>query len=237
MTSRHDPVKNEKGTDDGTLELAVIIPTLNAAAGLGPTIAALGPVRRLLVVDGGSTDSTLDLAASLAAEAMRAPKGRGQQLGAGIEAVGSGWMLLLHADTQLEPAWRQAARDHIDGDTMQAGYFRFGLDSAAPQARRLERAVAWRCRTLGLPYGDQGLLVHADLLNVVGGMRPLPLMEDVDLVRRIGRHRLRALAPRAITSARKWERDGWHRRSARNLMCLTLWFLGLPPRLIARLYG
>lgn len=237
MTPCRDPVKNEKGTDDGTLDLAVIIPTLNAASGLDATIAALGPVRRLLVVDGGSTDATLDLAARLGAGTLRAPKGRGQQLGAGIAAAGAGWMLLLHADTRLEPGWREAARTHMDQDVMRAGYFRFGLDSAAPQARRLERAVAWRCRTLGLPYGDQALLVHAELLKAVGGMRPLPLMEDVDLVRRIGRHRLRALAPRAITSARKWERDGWHRRSARNLMCLTLWFLGVPPRLIARLYG
>jgi hypothetical protein len=97
--------------------------------------------------------------------------------------------------------------------------------------------VAWRCRVLGLPYGDQGLLIHRDLLREVGGMRALPLMEDVDLVRRLGRSRLVALPQAAVTSARKWETEGYLRRSCRNLLCLSLWFIGVPPRLIRRLYG
>jgi hypothetical protein len=90
---------------------------------------------------------------------------------------------------------------------------------------------------LGLPYGDQGLLIHRDLLRAVGGVRPLPLMEDVDLVRRLGRARLRALPADAVTAAERWERDGYLWRSARNLLCLSLWFAGVPPRLIQRLYG
>ncbi len=118
-----------------------------------------------------------------------------------------------------------------------AGYFRFRVDSDDPRARRLERLVAWRCRVLALPYGDQGLLIHRDLLAHVGGMRPLPLMEDVDLIRRLGRRRLVPLAADAVTSAVKWERDGWTRRSLRNLCCLVLWFLGVPPSVIRRLYG
>ena len=92
---------------------------------------------------------------------------------------------------------------------------------ADPRARRLERLVAWRCRALGLPYGDQGLLLPRALLAAVGGMRPLPLMEDVDLVRRLGRRRLVALDAAAVTSAARWEREGWCRRSARNLACLS----------------
>jgi hypothetical protein len=87
-----------------------------------------------------------------------------------------------------------------------------------------------------LPYGDQGLLLHRDLLAAAGGMRPLPLMEDVDLVRRIGRHRLAALEARAVTSAERWRRDGWARRSMRNLGCLGLWFAGVPVERIVRLY-
>ena len=119
----------------------------------------------------------------------------------------------------------------------KAGYFRFALDSPDPRARRLERMVAWRCRVLGLPYGDQGLLIHRDLLERAGGMRPLPLMEDVDLIRRLGRRRLVALDADALTSADKWQRDGWIRRSARNVCCLALWFVGVPLRWIVRLYG
>jgi hypothetical protein len=81
------------------------------------------------------------------------------------------------------------------------------------------------------------LLIARKLLEHCGGVRSLPLMEDVDLVRRIGRSRLVALDAVALTSANRWERDGWYRRSARNLMCLCLWYAGLPPTLIARLYG
>ena len=88
--------------------------------------------------------------------------------------------------------------------------------------------VAWRCRVFALPYGDQGLLISRRTLHRAGGMRPLPLMEDVDLIRRLGRRKLIALTAGAMTSAAKWERDGWYRRSCRNLICLSLWHAGVP---------
>jgi hypothetical protein len=147
------------------------------------------------------------------------------------------WLLLLHADTRLAPEWRAVVTAHMEAGPGRAGYFRFRLDSRDPRARRLERIVAWRSRLFGMPYGDQGLLIHRELLRSVGGMAKLALMEDVDLVRRIGRRRLVALDADAVTSAARWERDGYFRRSARNLLCLSLWFAGVPPRLIVRLYG
>jgi hypothetical protein len=143
---------------------------------------------------------------------------------------------LLHADTRLASDWQTAVAAAM-ADPSHAGYFRFALDNPDPRARRLERWVAWRCRALGLPYGDQGLLIARSLLGCCGGVRSLPLMKDVDLVRRIGRNRMVALDAAALTSAYRWEKDGWYLRSARNLMCLCLWYAGLPPRLIARLYG
>jgi hypothetical protein len=88
-----------------------------------------------------------------------------------------------------------------------------------------------------LPYGDQGLLLPRTLLEAIGGVRPLPLMEDVDLVRRLGRRRLVGLEAAAVTSAARWERDGWYRRSLRNLGCLALYAAGVPPRVIARIYS
>ena len=122
------------------------------------------------------------------------------------------------------------------GDTSLVIKRRFALDDSSDQARRLERLVAWRCRRMALPYGDQGLLISRALYDQVGGFRPLPLMEDVDLVRRLGRARLRGLEVAAVTSAEKWRRDGWRRRSARNLACLSLWYLGVPPKVIAKVY-
>lgn len=166
---------------------------------------------------------------------VHAPRGRGAQLAAGVAAATRPWLLLLHADTALGEGWRDAARAAM-ADPARAGYFRFRLDDDAPAARRLERAVAWRCRALALPYGDQGLLIHRDLLAAAGGVRPLPLMEDVDLVRRLGRARLRPLAADAVTSAARWRREGYLRRSARNLLVLGLWFLGVREARLARIY-
>ncbi|MGD0102482.1 MAG: glycosyltransferase family 2 protein [Rhodopila sp.] len=233
-----------------TQNVSIIIPTLNAAAFLPTTLASLaGPPEiiaadsapeivaadsapEIIIADGGSTDETTAIAAAFGARILIAPRGRGTQIAAGICAASHPWLLLLHADTCLSPNWRAGAHD----STTHAGYFRFVLNSDDPRARRLERMVAWRSRVLGLPYGDQGLLIHRDLLRAVGGMKPLPLMEDVDLVRRLGRSRLLPLPADAVTAAHKWETQGYLRRSARNLLCLSLWFAGVPPGFIRRLY-
>ena len=119
----------------------------------------------------------------------------------------------------------------------RAGYFDFALDDGVPAARRLERIVAWRCRVLALPYGDQGLLIARSLYRAVGGFAPLPLMEDVDLVRRLGRRRLARIGAQCISSPRRYRREGYWRRPLRNLFCLSLYFAGVPPDRIVRLYG
>jgi rSAM/selenodomain-associated transferase 2 len=215
----------------------VVIPTLNAARTLPLTWAALGAAAdEIVVADGGSIDATQEWARSAGALVVAAPRGRGAQFAAGIAATRQPWLLLLHADTTLGCGWVAAVRTHIENGPARAGYFRFTLASDDPRARRLEWAVDWRCRLFGLPYGDQGLLIHHDLLRAVGGIRPLPLMEDVDLVCRLGRHRLTALPAESVTSAEKWEQDGWTRRSLRNLLCLSLWFAGVPPARIIQLY-
>ena len=111
------------------------------------------------------------------------------------------------------------------------------LDDPDPRARRIERWARWRARALALPYGDQGLLIHRALYRELGGFAPIPLMEDVQFLRRIGRRRLVHLAVEARTSARRYRRDGWWSRPARNLTLLGLYFLGAPPAWLKRLYG
>ena len=217
------------------IPISVVIPTLNAAATLAETLESLGEVAEVIVADGGSKDTTAQIATSHGTRVMRLPRGRGRQLAGGISAAHHPWLLLLHADTRLGAGWGEAVRAAIANPGC-AAYFRFALDSPKWKARLLCRAVALRCRLLALPYGDQGLLIHRDLVTCVGGMSDLPLMEDVDLIRRIGRRRLRALDVAAATSAARWEREGWWRRSARNLVCLSLYFAGVKPAVIARLY-
>lgn len=250
MPTRAIPVKNKTRTTAGrkleprlmlwqadAVDLAVVIPTLNAGRSLPATLGAIGGVpREIIVADGGSDDDTLDVARRFGCRTLVAPRGRGSQLAAGVAAAEAPWLLLLHADTRLAADWAAEAARHVATHPDKAAYFRFRLDDDAPAARRLERAVAWRCRVLALPYGDQGLLIAASLLRAVGGIRPIPLMEDVDLVRRLGRARLVALDAEAVTSAARYHRDGYLQRSARNLTLLGLWFAGVPPRLLARLY-
>jgi len=226
--------------------LSIVIPALDAAGTLPATLAALeegrcaGLVAEVILVDGASSDDTVGVAAGAGARIVEAgAPGRGRQLVDGGAAAGGEWLLFLHADTCLAPGWAQAVARVLSDPAMAecAGYFRLRLDDPAPQARRIERLADWRARRLGLPYGDQGLLIARAFYEGLGGFRPLPLMEDVELVRRIGRRRLVALEGEAVTSAARYRRDGWWARPLRNLTLLSLYFLGLPPRWLRRLYG
>lgn len=220
--------------------LAVIVPTLNAEATLGATLDALtGSATEIIVADGGSTDGTVSLAEARGARVIAAPRGRGQQLAAGAGAAAADLLLFLHADTRLDAGWAAAATRFMDdpANESRAAMFRLALDDDAPAARRIERLAAWRGRVLGLPYGDQGLLMSRKFYTSLGGFRAMVLMEDVDMVRRIGRRRLTILPVRAVTSAARYREGGYWRRPIRNLACLALYYFGVPVRLIARLYG
>jgi rSAM/selenodomain-associated transferase 2 len=219
------------------MRLSVVIPALNAEASLAATLTSAAEADEVIVADGGSADATVTIAASAAARVVAAPRGRGTQLAAGAAAATGDWLLFLHADTVLPQGWRAVADGFAARHPDRAAYFRLRLDDAAPAARRIERAAAWRARVLGLPYGDQGLLIAAALYRALGGYRALPLMEDVDLARRLGRSRLVALPLAATTSASRYRRDGWRLRPLRNLLCLGLWLAGVPLRLIVRLYA
>ena len=142
-------------------------------------------------------------------------------------------------DTRLEPGWHVAARAFIQApeNSRRAGYFRFQLDDERWRARLLAWIVAQRGRFLGLPYGDQGLLIARDRYREIGGFKPMALMEDVDIVRRIGARDLAPLPATAVNSAERYRREGFIRRPLRNLLCLSLHFLGAPPAMIARIYG
>lgn len=196
-------------------------------------------MHEIVVADGGSRDDTVAIARAAGAAVIMAERGRGSQLAAGAAAALGEWLLFLHADCRLSPGWEKVVEAFLatPDAASRAGYFAFALDDQSPAARRLERIVGWRCRVLGLPYGDQGLLIARSLYNAVGGFAALPLMEDVDLARRLGRHRLTLLDAAAVSSARRYRNGGYIRRPLRNLFCLSLYFAGVPPRRIARLYG
>ncbi len=226
-------------------QVSVVIPTLNAASSLAATLLALeegrrsGLVEEVVVVDGGSLDETAQVARAAGARVLENCPGRGRQLAAGAAAAKGAWLLFLHADTLLSEGWAAAVQGFMEtlGSEGRAAAFCLALDDGDPRARRIERLARWRCRVLGLPYGDQGLLISRRFYEALGGFRPMPLMEDVDLARRIGRGNFVELDAIALTSAARYRAGGWWLRPLRNLAILALYFLGVPPDTLKRLYA
>jgi len=228
--------------------ISVVIPTLNAEAGLTATFTALVPatvqglIREVIIADGGSSDATAEIADVAGAKFIRSENGRGAQLAAGADEARSKWLLFLHADTVLQTGWESEAAKFMERVDMgdrppAAAAFSFALDDFGAKPRVLEAIVGLRCALFNLPYGDQGLLIPKQLYNSIGGYRSLPLMEDVDLVRRLGRKRLVMMRSKAVTSAERYKSDGYIPRVARNAACLSLYYLRVPPGKIVRLYG
>jgi rSAM/selenodomain-associated transferase 2 len=227
--------------------ISVVIPTLNAEAHLAACLAALLPavvqglVHEVIVVDGGSTDQTREMADAAGCTVLICGEGnRGLQLQMGAQAARRAWLLFLHADTVLQDGWTTEAAAFVSdsdrtGDPAAAA-FRFALDDHGMMPRLMALGVALRFHVFRLPFGDQGLLIPRRLYDAVGGFKPLPLMEDVALVRAIPRRQRRLLRAHAVTSAQKYRRHGYVRRMARNWTCLGLYFCGARIETIARLY-
>ena len=221
--------------------LSIVIPTLNAAHQIEATLERLTGNNidcEIVVADGGSKDGTAELVSRLGVRVVKAPRGRGSQLSAGAAQSTGNWLLFLHADTRPGPGWATVVKRFMADphNRFRAAYFAFTLDDSSAQARRLEKMVDWRCRKLGLPYGDQGFLISHDFYDRLGGYKTIPLMEDVEMVNRIKNHRLEQLPVSALTSAEKFRRDGYVLRSVKNLFCLALFLLGVPPVYIVPLY-
>lgn len=148
------------------------------------------------------------------------------------------WILVLHADTVLGDNWRHIVRNFMEKNASKdiAAYFRFRQDSSSLKSRCIEAFVLLRCLVFALPYGDQGLLIRKAFYDRIGGFRSdFPIMEDVDIIRRIGRARLKCLDATALTSAERYQR-GYARRVVRNLRCLALYLCGTHPEQILEIY-
>jgi rSAM/selenodomain-associated transferase 2 len=230
-------------TDAACPGLSVVIVARNEAQRLPLLLSQLAAapqlVREVWLVDGGSRDGTPLLARLAGARVLHSARGRGGQLAQGAGAAGAPWLLLLHADVRLPAGWveRLAAVIAADHSGAQAWYFQLAITARSPALRLVEWAVRLRSRWLQQPYGDQGLLLPMELYRAVGGIRPLPLMEDLDLVIRLGgRARLCSLGLALQVDGRRWQRRGVWRTTWSNLQLRRAWRRGVPAEQLARRY-
>ena len=165
-----------------------------------------------------------------------APPGRAAQMNAAARTAAGAWLLFLHADSRLPEGW-MTVFERLSSSDVVGGAFRFALDDPGWRARVIERGVAARVRLFHLPYGDQGLFVRRTIFDAAGGFPSLPLMEDVAFVRRMRqRGPLHFSTLAVVTSARRWHRDGWVRRTTGNWLLLLQYLAGADVRRLARRY-
>jgi hypothetical protein len=222
--------------------MGVVIPTLDEERALPGLLADLGKVLvplDVVVVDGGSRDRTAAVATAAGIRVVRRAPGRAGQLNAGAAAVEGAWLLFLHADSRLPPSARRALLAAVtDEPDLSWGVFRFALDLGGFWGWLIALGQRVRQRMLGLPYGDQGLLVSRELFDAVGGFPDLPLMEDVAMVQRLRRRAaLRTLPAPLVTSGRRYVARGAARTWLWHSALLALYLLGMSPARLARWRG
>ena len=224
--------------------ISIVIAARNEAPRLPLLLAdlALGLelVSEIVVVDGSSADATTRVAALAGARVLASPPGRGAQLALGIASSRSSWLLLLHADARLPDRWQQAVAKAIDRSGQKddaAWYFDLAIAAPNPALRIVEAGVALRSSWRQLPYGDQGLLLPRSLLQRAGGLLPLPLMEDLELVLRLRRHcQMRPLGAQLRVDGRRWQQLGVWQTALSNARLRRDWRLGGNPQELANRY-
>jgi rSAM/selenodomain-associated transferase 2 len=219
------------------VNVSVVIPALDEEKLLASAIASVrGGASEILVVDGGSRDGTRALAIAYGARVIDSPAKRGTQLDRGAREAKGDLLLFLHADTRLEAGWHEAL-ERLAPEVV-GGAFHFALHTQRPGRRYAEWAVTLRGRLLRLPFGDQAIFCRRDSYHTSGGFPHEPLFEDVAFFVRLRRLGPTAFVPvRAVSSARRWERDGPIFTTVRNNFLLLLYLAGVPPSRLWEMYG
>ncbi|HEX5846337.1 MAG TPA: TIGR04283 family arsenosugar biosynthesis glycosyltransferase [Rhodoplanes sp.] len=224
------------------MRLSIIIPVLDEEAEIAHVLAALAPLRsrgvETIVVDGGSRDRTVALAAPLADRVITAPRGRAVQMNTGAVAATGDVLLFLHADTRLPAEADRLVLDGLARSGRQWGRFDVRISGRHPLLRVVAALMNIRSRLTGIATGDQAMFVRRDLFERVGGFPAIPLMEDVAFSRaakRVGEPL--CLSPRAITSGRRWEQRGVMRTILLMWRLRLAYSLGAAPARLAHLYG
>jgi rSAM/selenodomain-associated transferase 2 len=218
------------------VKIAVVIPAVDEAQHIaGAVESARVPGVDVVVVDGGSQDLTCQRARAAGARVLESARGRARQLQRGVEATQGEAVLLLHADSRLQPGWTEAVQGALADAKVAGGAFRLRFEDPGVVFRLLEWGVRLRVALLGLPYGDQGIFVRRSALDAIGGIPDVGIMEDLDLVRALKRvGGLRVLPLPVTTSGRRYRRKGVARTLGLHLVAVLAWSLGAPRARVER---
>jgi rSAM/selenodomain-associated transferase 2 len=222
------------------MQLSIVIPARNEAASIRDTLQPLQSLRarghEVILVDGGSDDDTLDVAAALVDRCLAAPAGRAGQMNAGAVSASGDILWFLHADTRVAPASDQVILAAC-GAADCWGRFDVRLSGRQPLLRLVERLMNLRSRLTGIATGDQGMFVTRALFERVGGFPDLPLMEDIELSKRLRAVcRPLCLRQQVVTSSRRWEERGIVRTIGLMWVLRLAYFLGVPAQRLAVRY-
>lgn len=220
------------------MKISVIVPALNEATHIGACLESIAQqpgAHETIVVDGGSTDGTQDLVRSRAT-LMSAPAGRSRQMNAGARAAIGEVLLFLHADSTLHPAAFGHLRRALADPVILGGTFSLRFDTDRLLLRVYAASTRFKPRLFH--YGDQGIFVRRGTFERLGGFADIPLMEDIDFLRRLREKGTVALLPCPVTtSARRYLKHGLLAQQALNAGLVMLYTLGVSPGVLARLYG
>jgi len=192
----------------------------------------------IVVVDGSPGSETLGVVNDAAVKRITANTGRGLQMNRGAEVAAGKILLFLHADTKLPREWHRHVCSLMEHPALSAGAFDLAISAEGGAYRIIERGATLRSRLTKIPYGDQAVFMRRKYFQELGGYREIPIMEDLELMRRIKKTggRVGFIRERVITSARRWEKEGVLRCTCRNWTLLLLYFLGVSPHRLARWY-
>jgi len=218
-------------------KISIIIPTINEADNLPLLLSDLSITKKeveIVIIDGGSKDRTIDIAHIYGAKVYKSKeKNRGLQLGIGAKNSKGEWLIFLHADTRLTNDWFTKIKPVFKGDKNSIFYFKFRINDKKLIYRILEILVNFRSQYLKQPYGDQGLIIHRTTYFKNNGFRKIPLMEDVDFLRRLKNKKdLKQLNLSIFTSSRKWERTNIFLQAFKNWNFRRRWLKGEPTKSI-----
>jgi len=218
--------------------ISVIIPTLNEEDVIKKTLQGLAKVPgiEIIVSDGGSTDKTVNLCKQFA-RVINSEPGRGCQMNAGAKEASGDILLFLHADTLLPENWKDKIISAMSNEIIVGGAFSLSIDSGRLSHKIISATANIRSRISGIQYGDQGIFVRRSVFEEIGGFKDIPIMEDVDLMRRLKKvGTVVMLRDKVRTSARRWEKEGVIYTTLRNWLLISLYYMGVSPERLYRFY-